>query len=123
MRRSCSAFTARRTVLLVVISVHAFSSMLYFSRIWLSEKIRSRLRLQSTMNAVPTSLARGTWMPRRVTTAGSGLAACAGLLGGGGSSSSTLKPGTPVYGLVMVFIIDRRYFSATVFQMYHERRV
>src|SRR5262249_28594898 len=81
-----------------------------FSRIRSSLKMRSLLRLQSAMNAAPTSLFKGTEMPRRVTVSllGGGLgvnerSGGAGLLGVGASSLSTLKPGTIRSWLIIAF--------------------
>src|SRR5262249_61778373 len=98
--------------------------MPYVSRIASSLLMRSRLREQSLRKALPTSLANGIEMPRRVTVAvGCGLSTLvtrAGLLGGGGGSSTkssgTLKPATQLV-LVMAGIINRCYFLATAFPM------
>src|SRR5215471_5346539 len=94
MRRSCSAFTARRTAFDCVISVQLLGVISYFSQIRSSLKSLSLLRARSATNAAPTSLVNGTAMPRSVTEV-SGLAVRVG--GGGGLLGPTLKPGTPVY--------------------------
>src|SRR5262249_3534243 len=80
-----SALMARRSDLFLRISFQALSSISYFSRIWSSEKIRSRLRAQSVMKAPPTSLFKGTETPRRGTIGLSdlGLSARGGMAEGG----------------------------------------